>query len=134
MEEKLKNFLLLFFISVNTAFACVIGPQQISRESAKGFEWIETDSDVCTDCRLVEVKSPGTYQGYPASHAVFSVYINDELLSKSISEFMDGSDNVRFIGVIRKAAGVTYKVTMEYGEGRCMKYEIDFGSSIELSE
>lgn len=132
--EKMKFWLFIFQFLVSTAFACVIGPQRIPGESAKGFEWVETDSDVCTDCRQVIVNSPRVYQGYPAAYAVFSVFMNDKLLSKSISKLAGGSDNVTFLAVINKAERVNYKISIMYGGERCMRYEIGFGNAIELSE
>jgi hypothetical protein len=120
--------LILFFIS-NISSACVIGPQSIRPKPELGFGFQEEKSDQCANCSMISIDSPKDYDGRPASHAIFSVFQNGELISKSIATFEKESKKAEFVGIVSKEKGFSYEVSVEYGTGRCMGYKFVFSGS-----
>ena len=76
----------LFFISTMSS-ACIIGPQNIKPRPELGFDFKESDSDLCVNCSMISINSPKVYDGRPVSHAVISIFQNGEVVFKSVFAF-----------------------------------------------
>lgn len=119
---------ILLFVS-NVSFACIVGPQSIQPTPELGFDIKEEQSNLCENCGMISIDSPKEYDGRPASHAIFSVFQNGELISKTVSAFKEESKKAEFVGIISKEKGFSYEVSIEYGTGRCMGYKFVVGGS-----
>lgn len=119
---------ILLFVS-NVGFACIVAPQKIQPSPELGFDIKEEHSNLCENCSMISIASPMEYDGRPASHAIFSVFQNGELISKTISAFKEESKKAEFVGIVTKEKGFSYEVSIEYGAGRCMGYKFVVGGS-----
>lgn len=106
--------------------ACIIGPEKVVPKHELGFSFKESSSNLCKSCSVISIDAPQKYNGHLASHVVFTVHLNGELISKSVSLFKTDTAKAEFVGVVRKEKGVSYEINVEYGEGRCMAYRFTY--------
>ena len=125
-ELKMKYLVLLIVFWSNISFACVIGPRSVSPKPELGFEFKKEQSDLCKNCNMISVDAPMEYSNRPASHAIFSVFLNGELISKSVTPFKIESKKAEFAGIVSKEKGFSYEINIEYGTGRCMGYKFTY--------
>lgn len=123
-------FPLLAFWS-SSSYACVVGPINVTPKPELGFEFQEEQSELCRNCSKVSVNSPIEYVDRPASHAVFSVFFREELVSKSVTPFRSDSEKSEFVAIVSKEQGFRYEINVDYGTGRCMKYRFSFLGSAD---
>ncbi len=85
-------------------------------------------SNLCKSCSMISIYVPKSYNDRPASHIIFTVFLNGELISKSVSSFKIDFENTEFVGIVSKEKGVSYEINIEYGSGRCMGYQFSCNS------
>jgi hypothetical protein len=113
--------------------ACVVGPEKVEPSKSLGFEITFEEIDLCDACRIVKVKAPNSFSGKPVSHAIFSVFSNFELISKSVNKGSSKSGSSAFQSVVNLRDGISYKIEIEYGEGWCKSYQFSYsGGGIEI--
>ncbi|WP_139203111.1 hypothetical protein [Amphritea atlantica] len=125
----MKYLSLMLLLISNISFACIVGPLSIEPKPELGFNFKEEQSDQCRNCSMISIDSPKEYDSRPASHAIFSVFKNGELVSKAVTSFEEESKNAEFVGIVSKEKGFSYEVSIEYGTGLCMGYKFVFSGS-----
>lgn len=111
----------------------MVGAQNVVPKPELGFEFKEEIAPFCQSCSMITINSPKNYIDRPASHAIFSVFLNGNLLSKSISPFKDDSKVAEFFGVVSNEKGVSYEINIMYGKGRCMGYKFTYSGASNAS-
>lgn len=111
------------------SFACVFGPQILSAKSDLGFEFKADKSPQCENCSMISIDAPIEYDGHPASHAIFSVFLNGDLVSKSLATLEIESKKAKFVGIVSKEKGFSYELNIEYGTVPCMSYKFTYSGS-----
>ena len=92
-----------------TAYACIVGLQKILSTENMGFTLNEhVASEFCEACSSISVMAPTTYQDILISHATFTTYIDNILISKWLTYFAPNAEEHAFYGIVNKA--ITYTV------------------------
>ena len=125
-------FLLISLIS-NIAFSCVVGPAQLELSDEYGFKIEVSDSEFCETCSKIDIVAPVTYEGRPFGNGIFTVYMNGEMVSKSIHSYINESGIPEFLGYVSKRPGFSYSVSFLYGKGRCKAYEFTATNNVKKS-
>ena len=119
----------IFFLYTGVSAACTLSPQNLIPNVESGFVLKETDSLRCEHCSLITINAPIIYEKEAYSHAIFTVFLNGKLISKSATYLEDNSKVPIFYSIISKSVGVTYEVNLLYGSGWCKSYQFDYASS-----
>ena len=106
--------------------ACVTSPQKIIPTKELGFEFKEESFSACLNCKVISILIPVSYKNKPAAHAVFTVFQNEKIVSKSLVPFNKGINENEFIGIVGDTNYFNYNVMIEYGNYRCMSYEFNY--------
>ena len=123
----MKNLLIPILLSSNISFACILPPQNMIPQPELGFSFEKERSELCENCNKISIDAPAQYKNQPASHAIFSLFLNKELIAKSITTFRNDS-KAEFIAIVSKDEGFHYKIDIEYGERPCMSYQFTYTS------
>ena len=121
-KKQMKSIILLVLLFPGYLSACIIGPERIEASKDNGFEFNIEKSDYCQNCQTVSIIAPKQYEDINFSHGLFTLYDNNEVLSRTIHKSTNESGNPQFLGIVNGHPKLGYEITFEYGGGRCMKY------------
>ncbi|MCP4320580.1 MAG: hypothetical protein GY787_01715 [Alteromonadales bacterium] len=82
----MKYLLLIISLYSCISSACVTGPEIIIPKEEFGFLFKENASNLCDSCSMNTITVPKAYKEVPVSNAIFSVFFDGELVSKSVND------------------------------------------------
>ena len=129
----MKTILLLLLFWSSMATACILPPTIEKPTAELGFEFRESSSSLCKDCNQISILAPKNFNDRPISHAIFSVYLHDDLVTKSVIRLDESRSKAEFYSIVSNKNGMAYRVQVEYGHGRCMSYRFDFTGPVSDS-
>jgi len=121
---RLIAFFLTLFTSISQA--CVVGPEKVELSESLGFTTTIEAIDLCARCKQITIKSPNHFRGAPISHGIVSIFLDAELISKSVSKVSSEDDSSRLISIVNLQDDISYRIEIEYGLGRCKSYQVRF--------
>ena len=127
LDFKMKKLLIPILFSSNISFACILPPQNMIPQPELGFSFKEEKSELCKNCNAISINAPVKYKNHSVSHAIFSLFLNEELIAKSVTAFRDES-KAEFVAIVSKDKGFSYRVDIEYGARPCMSYQLTYTS------
>ena len=127
MSLSMKYLLFALLLYSGFSSACIVGPVQIPVTLDSGaeynFSFKSVPSPLCDQCTTISVTAPIKHKEAPFSHGIFTVYFNEELVSRSVHTSRSETGVPEFMGIVHSGSGYSYELTFEYGEGRCMQYQ-----------
>ena len=129
----MKQILLLLAFLPFSSLACVIPPTQLQVSELHGFRFVEKTTDYYESTTEIKIVAPLKYKGQKFDLGIYSIYLNDSLIAKSIHSTLNESGEPEFLGYVSNKIGFSYSVSFLYGEGRCKSYEFTKSSSDEKS-
>ncbi len=129
----MKYIFLLALLISNGAVSCIVGPVQLDLNEKYGFKIKVSDSEFCKTCSEIDVVAPAEYEGRLFGGGVFTVFMNGNIVSKSMHSYKNQAGTPEFLGYVSNLPGFSYSVSFRYGEGRCKAYEFTSTNNVKNS-
>ena len=113
----MKKILLLLAYLPISSLACIIPPTQLQASGVHGFRFIEKSTDFYESITEIKIVAPLKYKGHEFDLSVYSIYLNDTLIAKSIHSSFNENGEPEFVGYVSNKVGFSYRVSFLYGEG-----------------
>jgi len=124
-EPMIKYLTLAFILYSGISSACIVGPKNVTPNNDLGFTFKQELSSICSVCNSITIDAPIQFNEKPLSHAIFSVFLDGNLLSKSVSYIKVEPE---FYFIVSNNSGITYEINLEYGNSRCMSYVFTYSN------
>ncbi len=122
MSVMKKILCLLVFLPISS-LACIVPPAQLDISESNGFSFVERAAEFYESTNEIKIVAPLKYQGKEFDLGIFTIYLNDALIAKTIHSRINESGVPEFLGYASNQPGFSYSISFLYGEGRCKSYE-----------